>query len=116
MAVDVPLFNLIDRHSRGQAHTSTTVTAECERLRGALSEIGPRGVSLAVDPIWGSVTPPCADAIRAALSSRAASSRHGEHAVLSCGQPRLEASRTDAVSCTARGLLQYDACKAVYVF
>ena len=51
-----------------------TAVAESERLRGALGAIRQRGVPAATYPVWGSVAPPCADAIRGAFSSRAESS------------------------------------------
>src|SRR5712691_1217282 len=60
-------------------------------------------MSLAVDPLWGSVTPPCAGAVCGAFSSRTQSSGQGQCPALSCGQPRDRAPRPDAVSRTAWG-------------
>src|SRR5712691_12854864 len=60
-------------------------------------------MSLAVDPLWGSVTPPCAGAVCGAFSSRTKSSGQGQCPALSCGQPRDRAPRPDAVSRTAWG-------------
>jgi hypothetical protein len=47
-----------------------------------------RGVSLAIDLVWGSVAPPYADAVCDAFSSGAQSSGQGECAALSLVQPQ----------------------------
>ena len=74
-----------------------TPVTEFERLRGAVGAVGQGGVSVADDPVWGSVTPPCADAVCGAFSSRAESSGQGQRAALSYGQPRRRACRPDPV-------------------
>src|SRR5439155_10848967 len=60
------------------------------------------GVSVAAHPVRGSVTPPCADAVCGAFSSREEPSGQGQHAPLSYGQPRRRACRLHSVSRTAR--------------
>src|SRR5262245_59269612 len=59
-------------------------------------------MSVAAHPVRGSVTPPCADAVCGAFSSRAEPSGQGQRAPLSYGEPRPRACRPDAVSRTAR--------------
>ena len=85
------------RRSRGHAGAPATAVAESERLRGALGALRQGRVSVAADPLWGSVTPPCADAVCGAFSSRAESSGQGQRAALSYGQPRRRACRPDPV-------------------
>ena len=86
-----PAFQQIIDAAGVDAGAPAAAVAESERLRGALGAIGQGGVSVAADPVWGSVAPPCADAICGAFSSRAESSGQGQRAALSCGQPRHRA-------------------------
>src|SRR6266446_1567005 len=85
------------RHIWGETGTTATTVAESERLRGAVGTIREGGVPIAAHPVWGSVAPPCAEAIRGAFSSRAESSGQGQRTALSCGQPRHRASRPNSM-------------------
>ena len=52
---------------------------------------------VAVDPLWGSVAPPCTDPLCGTFSSRAESSGQGQRAPFSYRQPRPRARRPDPV-------------------
>ena len=83
-----PAFQQIIDAAGVKAGAAPATVAEFERLRGAVGTIDQRGVSLAAHPVWGSVAPPCADAVCRAFSFRAESSGQGQCAALSGGQPR----------------------------
>jgi hypothetical protein len=86
------------RYSRGHAGATAAAVAKSECLRGAVGAVGQGRMSLTVGAVWGSVTPPCADAVCGAFSSRAESSGQGQRAALSYGQPRRRACRPTSVS------------------
>src|SRR6266446_4606809 len=73
----LPCLSTDHRRRQDQAGPITAAVAESERLRGTLGALDQGGVSLAAHPLWGSVAPPCADAIREAFSSREESSGEG---------------------------------------
>src|SRR5258706_10155466 len=96
------------RHIWGETGTTATTVAESERLRGAVGTIREGGVPLAAHPVWGSVAPPCAEAIRGAFSSRAESSGQGN--VLLFPAVSEDTSRQGPLQCRERlgGLLKYN--------
>src|SRR5262249_16944780 len=74
----LPSVSADPRGGGGQARATTPTVAESQRLCGALGALRQGRMSLTDDPVRGSVTPPCADTIRGAFSSRAESSTKNE--------------------------------------
>src|SRR5262249_37660811 len=68
------LYHWVPSTGRSHAGAAGTTVAASERLCRALGEGGQGGISLAIDPLWGSVAPPGAHARRGAFSSREESS------------------------------------------
>jgi len=97
-----PRLATAHRRRRGDAWDTAAVAAS-QRLCGTLGMVGHRGMSRAVDPLWGNVAPPCAGAGGGAWSPREASSGQAPCPALACGQPRDRAPRPDGVSRTAWG-------------
>src|SRR6266540_5069060 len=97
----LPCVSADRRHIWGHAGAPAAAVAESQRLCGALGTLGEGGVPVTAYLVWGSVTPPCADAVCGAFSPRAESSRQGQRAALSCCQPGHSTCRPGTVSRTA---------------
>src|SRR5262249_59073704 len=81
---------------------AATAIAKFERLRGTVGALREGGVSVAADPVWGSVTVACAPRVCGTLSLRAEPSRQGECPALSSVKGRRKVYRPHSWSRTAR--------------